>query len=330
MTTARKKLIAVLTFLGLCLGTWLYVLKRNQDKLTVPDNASIKDLKLSLSEVKNDTKIALQLDNINKKLKASALEPFNRSMWTLNYAEGEFANPNFVPLSNFRSANRFSFTSFEANKTKIKALWDLHRDVIVRQSEIWKVPTYLILGFMSIENLPGNPLALSDAKAIYTRDIFTGTNANLEYNKAVGLLQIKPYTATDSLRIAMKNGILQESQAICLQELSTTKRIDKALSKSDLGDIIITRELLQEAEFNLAVGCAKLATLMLKYNTELYKIAADFFQGDYFISNKRLNGYKTYETFASKLTSEVVEYVDSLCGKYGTLDIIVNHLEIKD
>lgn len=328
MTTARKKLLAVITVIGLAIGTWLFILKKNNNKLVVPDNANIKDLKLALNQAKNNTKVGLELVAISNKLKSLAGVPFNKPMWLLNYAEGDFANPNFVPLSNFRSSNRFSSTSFEANKAKIQLLWDKRKEEIIRQSELWKVPTYLILGFMAIENLSGDEKALSNAKSIYTKDTFSGKY--VDYNKAVGNFQIKPYTATDSLRIAMKKGILQEAQAINLQTLSMSPHVEKALSKSNLGDIIITQELLMISEFNIAVGCAKLATFMLKYNTQLYKIAADFFQGDYYVSSKRLNGYNTYESFVSHVSTEVKEYVDSLCGKFGTLDIIVNHLSITD
>lgn len=328
MTTTRKRILAALAVIILTIGSWLFYLKKQNNKLEIPDNANIKDLKLSLNEVKNNTKVGLELDAMFKKLKASAAVPFNKPMWLLNYAEGDFANPNFVPLSNLRSSNRFSATSFEANKAKILLLWEKRKDEVIRQSELWKVPNYLILGQMSIENLPGDEKALSNAKSKYTKDVFNGVN--IDYNKAVGSLQIKPYTATDSLRIAMKKGILQEAQAINLQTLSMTGHVEKVLSKTDLGDIIITQELLMISEFNIAVGCAKLATLMLKYNTQFYKIAADFFQGDYYISNKRLNGYNTYESFVGHVSTEVAEYVDCLCGKYGTLDIIVNHLGISD
>ena len=328
MTTIRKKILAGIAILGLVLASWLFYLKSQRNKREVPDNANIKDLKLSLSKAKNNTKVGLEIDNINKKLKASAAVPFNKPMWLLNYAEGDFANPNFVPLSNVRISNRFSASSFEANKVKVLALWLKRKEEIQRQSALWKVPNYLALGIMCIENLIGDEKALSNAKSIYTKDAFSGKN--VDYNKAVGSFQIKPYTATDSLRTAMKKGILQESHAMMLQNLAPSQHINKALSKSDLGDIIITQELLMNSEFNIAVGCAKLATLMLKYNTQLYKVAADFFQGDYYISNKRLNGYNTYESFVSHVPADVKEYVDCLCGKFGTLDIIVNHLGITD
>jgi hypothetical protein len=328
MTTAKKKILAVLAVLGLALGSWLFYLKKQNNKLTVPDNANIKDLKLSLSQAKNNTKVGLELDAISKKMKASAAVPFNQPMWLLNYAEGDFANPNFVPMSNTRSSNRFSAKTFDANKEKILMLWDKRKDEVIRQSEVWKVPNYLILGHMAIENLTGDEKALSNAKSMFTKDTLSGKS--IDYNKAVGSLQIKPYTATDSLRTAMKKGILQESQAICLQTLAAGQHLDKALSRTDLGDIIITQELLMNSEFNIAVGCAKLATLMLKYNTQFYKIAADFFQGDYYISNKKLNGFNSYESFRKNVSTEVAEYVDCLCGKYGTLDIIVNHLGITD
>ena len=328
MTTIRKKILAGIAILSLVLASWLFYLKNQRNKLEVPDNANIKDLKLSLSKAKNNTKVGLEIDAINKKLKASAAVPFNKPMWLLNYAEGDFANPNFVPLSNLRVSNRFSASTFEANKAKILALWNKRKEEIQRQSEVWKVPNYLALGFMSIENLPGDERALSNAKSIYTKDVFSGKN--VDYNKAVGSFQIKPYSATDSLRTAMRKGILQESQAIVLQNLAPSQHVTKALSKTDLGDIVITQELLMNSEFNIAVGCAKLATFMLKYNTQLYKVAADFFQGDYYISSQRLNGYNTYESFVGHVPSDVKEYVDCLCGKFGTLDIIVNHLGITD
>lgn len=329
MTTIRKKILAGITILGLALGTWLYILKRRRNKLEVPDNANIKDLKLELSKAKNNTKVGLELDAINKKLKASAAVPFNKPMWLLNYAEGDFANPNFVPFSNFISGERFSKANFEANLKAMDELIGKENEEVTRQSEAWKVPRYLIFCIKAIENFTADTNAIGGSKAKFTKDTYTGKT--LEYNQAVGKMMIKPYTATDSLRIAMKVGVLQESQANMLQTLANSPRLDKALSKTDLGDIVITRELLEISEFNHAVGAAKIATSMLQYNTEIYKIMAQFNQGEYFISNNRLNSYKTFESFLSHLkNSEVIEYVKNACGKYGALDIIINHLGITD
>ena len=328
MTTKRNKIIALLVGLAAVIGSILFYLKKQNQKLTIPDNANVKDLKISLTDAKNNTKVGLELANINKKLNSLAAVPFNKPLWMLNYAEGDFATTDFVPFSLSKSGKRFSQAQFEANKEKIAALIVKKNEEVTRQSELWKVPRYLIFGIMAIENLEGNELALSNTVSKYTKDSISGKP--IDYNKAVGNLQIKPYTATDSLRTAIKKGVLQESHAIMLQTLSTNPRVEKALSKSDLGDIVITQELLQHSEFNIAVGCAKLATMMLKYNTQLYKIAADFFQGDYYISNNRLNTYNTYESFLGHVNSEVAEYVNNLCGKYGTLDILVNHLQIND
>jgi hypothetical protein len=326
----KKKIAAVLVAIGIVIGIILYRLNLKRKKLTIPDNANLRDLKLSLASVKNNPKVSEKLIDVRNSLNNKAKVPFNKNLWLLNYAEGDFANTDYVPFSLSISGKRFSEKNFEANKAKMQELIIKKDEEVTRQSELWKVPRYLIYGIFAIENFEADSNSVNRAAtAKYTRDSFGGKP--LEYNQAVGNMMIKPYTATDSLRIAIKQGVLQEPQAFALQNLANSNRIDKALSKSDLGDIIITQDLLKISEFNIAVGTAKLATLMLKYGTEIYKIGADYNQGEYFISNKRLNSYKSFETFTAQLTnSEVIEYTKNLCGKFGTLDILVNHLGIKD
>jgi hypothetical protein len=327
MTKVKKIWLIVILAVGLIVGAVLYVLNKRNKTGVVPARANIKDLKLSLASAKANAKTSQKQAAALGSYTSLANMKFTNSLIS-NYAAGEYENPSFLPMTDM-SSDKFSKANQEINLAALNKLIEKYDTEVTRQSVLWKVPRWMIYGIMLNENTAGiADLPDTTTKAKYTTDTLSGKT--IEYAKQYGLGQVKPYSATDTLRRALKNGILQIDHAQALKNLANGDRIDKALSKTALGDIVITGKELEIPEFNIAVIAADLANGILAYGTELYKVVASYNQGYYYVSNNGLGKYKSFSTFYAKAKTDVQTYLKNTCGNYGSFTLAVYYANIKD
>ena len=326
MNKVKKIWLVVIFILSLGIGVWLYIIKKRNNTLVTPAKANIKDLKVSLAKAKNNAKVIQKQTSILGSYATLASTSFSNSLIN-NYAANGYENPSFLPMTE-ASSTKFSLANLDANTNAMRALVTKYDAEVSRQSILWKVPRWMIYTIMLNENTQGIADLVSGSTAKYTSDVLGGKS--IEYAKQYGLGQWKPYSATDTLRIALKKGILQTEHAIALQNLANGDRMDKVLSTTQLGDIIITGEELKKPEFNIAMIASNLAILMDNYSMELYKIVASYNQGYYFVGNKGLNKYKTFQTFYANCPTDPQNYLLNTLGKYGSAMIAVYYLGIKD
>jgi hypothetical protein len=197
----------------------------------------------------------------------------------------------------------------EKNKAAIEALVSKYNAIVDDISNLCLVPRWLIYGIMAVENPAGNPAA------------------QIRADKATGLMMVTPPTANDTIRIAVRKGLLKdEHKEILTEKIGSTDT--QALLKDKYGVTNhITANDLKDETLNLMVGAAKLSNLIDKYGTEaLHKVLACFNQGDYYLQTKGYADYSLAKLYAT--TGPHRDYLQKTIGKDGSMDIIVNDLNI--
>ncbi len=197
------------------------------------------------------------------------------------------------------------------NRALIENLVEKYDSVVSEVSTLARVPRWLIYGIMAVENPKGNPASQINA------------------DKATGLMMVTPPTANDTVRIALRKGLLQEGQKEIL-----TKKIgatDTANLLKDKYGVVnhITATDLKDVTLNLMLGAAKLSNLIDKFGTDsLHKVLACYNQGDYYLSTKGYTNFSLAKLYAT--TGSHRDYLQKTLGAHGSLDIICNDLGILD
>lgn len=197
------------------------------------------------------------------------------------------------------------------NRALIEGLVEKYDEVVADVSVLAKVPRWLIYGIMSVENPKGNP------------------NSQIPADRATGLMMITPPTANDTVRIALRKGLLQEGQKeILVKKAGATDTAN--LLKDKYGVVNhITATDLKDVTLNLMLGAAKLSNLIDKFGTDsLHKVLACYNQGDYYLSTKGYTNYSLEKLYATAGPHR--EYLQKTLGNNGSLDIICNDLGILD
>ncbi len=197
------------------------------------------------------------------------------------------------------------------NRVLIEGLIEKYDNVVVDVSALAKVPRWLIYGIMAVENPKGNP------------------NSQIPADRATGLMMITPPTANDTVRIALRKGLLQEGQKeILVKKAGATDTAN--LLKDKYGVVNhITATDLKDVTLNLMLGAAKLSNLIDKFGTDaLHKVLACYNQGDYYLSTKGYTNFSLAKLYATAGPHR--EYLQKTLGAHGSLDIICNDLGILD
>lgn len=197
------------------------------------------------------------------------------------------------------------------NKELISELIENYDSIVSEVSQLARVPRWMMYGIMAVENPKGIP------------------TAQISADKATGLMMVTPPTANDTVRIALKKGLLQEGQkAILNQKIGATDTAN--LLKDKYGVVNhITATDLKDVTLNLMLGAAKLSNLIDKFGTEaLHKVLSCYNQGDYYLSTKGYTEYSLSKLYATAGPHR--DYLQKTLGNDGSLDIICNDLGILD
>ena len=235
--------------------------------------------------------------------------------YSVSIADGITDNLTLVQGGTFPllSASQESWTAKDRlkNKALISELVSKYNAIVSDVSSLAKVPRWLIYGIMAVENPQGNPAAQINA------------------DKATGLMMVTPPTANDTIRIALKKGLLQEGQkAILTHKIGA---IDTQNLLKDKYGVInhITANDLKDVTLNLMLGAANLSNLIDKFGTEaLHKVLACNNQGNYYLQTKGYTAFSMAQLYAT--AGPHVDYLQKTLGKHGSLDIICNDLAILD
>jgi hypothetical protein len=197
----------------------------------------------------------------------------------------------------------------QKNKAAIEVLVSKYHVLVDEISNLCSVPRWLIYGIMAVENPMGNP------------------TAQIRADKATGLMMVTPPTANDTIRIAVRKGLLKdEHREILTQKIGSSHT--QALIKDKYGVTNhITANDLKDETLNVMVGAAKLSNLIDKYGTQaLHKVLACFNQGDYYLQTKGYADYPLAKLYATAGPHR--DYLQKTLGKDGSMDIIVNELNM--
>ncbi len=166
------------------------------------------------------------------------------------------------------------------------------------------VPKFAIYAKLLIENVSGNANAVSSAGAI-------------------GLMQIKPLSATDMLTIERKDRRLTEEEKKELKRLLPAKY--EALVNAQMGNQLISAADLKRPEVSLFVGAVHLSTLISEHTEgdliRLDLVGLRYNQGYYYRRSSIGNFEGNTDALLATLSGEARDYVLKLCGMNGTLDI---------
>lgn len=193
-------------------------------------------------------------------------------------------------------------------KKKLDTIYNNYGNFIANSSKLCNVPEDVIHSFIFIESA-GNPKAVSKAGAI-------------------GLMQLKPESASDMIHLENKSGNLSEQEKVLARKFLGS-RLDCILKMKYMGHKLpcnqnkgysVTKEDLLKPEFNIFCGTLYLSVLM-RLHTEngiirLDKVVVRYNRG-YF---SKPDG--SLEQLLKKSPKETRDYITKLVGKYSPLDIL--------
>jgi hypothetical protein len=197
------------------------------------------------------------------------------------------------------------------NPTQAAALaaqWaELRREygtLVTKYAALCFVPERAIYGKLLIENAAGNAAVVSSAGA-------------------VGLMQIKPLSATDMITIERRARRLTAEEKAEIKRLLPAKAA--GLIAAQMGNTIITAADLKRPELNLLIGSIHLSTLIAEHTTAdgvRFDLVGLRYNQGYYYRRATLQAYTgTTDELLKTLSGEAKNYVLKLCGKNGTLEI---------
>ncbi len=167
------------------------------------------------------------------------------------------------------------------------------------------VPKFAIYAKMLLENAGGNATAVSSAGAI-------------------GLMQIKPLSATDMITLERRARRLTDEEDAELKRLLPAKF--SALANSQMGNQIITSGDLKRPEVNLFIGALHLSTLIAEHTVSdqvrMDLVGLRYNQGYYYRRSTLSSFTGNTDELLATLSDEARDYVLKLCGMNGMLDIV--------
>lgn len=176
--------------------------------------------------------------------------------------------------------------------------------MVDRVAGLCSVPAFALFAKMLIENTEGNAGIISSAGA-------------------VGLLQIKPLSATDMLTIERRARRLSEDENKELKRLVPAKFA--ALDKSQMGNQLITIADLKRPEVNLLIGAIHLSTLIAEHTDNdvirMDIVGLRYNQGYYYRRSSLAAFSGTTDELLGTLSGEARDYVIKLCGVNGALEL---------
>lgn len=201
-------------------------------------------------------------------------------------------------------------------KSAIAKIYNTYKASIDLASKTTEVPIQIIKSFIFIESA-GDPNAVSSAGA-------------------VGLMQLKPDSASDVLVMANKQGLLDATEKATLTKYLGKRFTDGILKMKYLGhkvtangvtdSVWVTKKDLFNPELNILIGSIYIGMLIDEHTENgvprFDKIVIRYNRG--YFSDKRGKGLLgKLEDIIKSIPTESKSYVLKLLGKNGTLDALV-------
>lgn len=167
------------------------------------------------------------------------------------------------------------------------------------------IPTWAMYAKMLLENAGGNATAISSSGAI-------------------GLMQIKPLSATDMITLERRARRLTKEEDAELKRLLPAKFT--SLANSQMGNQIITSGDLKRPEVNLLIGALHMSTLIAEHTVNdlvrMDLVGLRYNQGYYYRRSALSSFTGNTDELLATLSGEARDYVLKLCGLNGMLDIV--------
>lgn len=157
---------------------------------------------------------------------------------------------------------------------------------------------------------------------------------------AIGPMQVKPITATETVQISLNKGFIADYHIEVLQDTLGVQRAnqifvrEKPGSKYFADNKIIAygsgkkKELLDD-KLNLMIASLKLINLIDNYGEKnLHQVFYAYNQGDRTVIARDLKRFTAVRDFQRNVSGEGKAYINRILGTHGSLDIIINDLNI--
>jgi hypothetical protein len=237
----------------------------------------------------------------------------------------------FLP-SIILSYSTFSFSNRSANNKNIRWLYNTYDSIVSNIALSLNLPKSLIYAVMLTES---GSLA---AKAEFNKRKYeTLTMGNI--SGAVGPMQIKRITATETIQIALSKGLLTKYHKNIIQrqigvartsEIFALKASTKATYQSNkVIGYSGPKSELNAPELNILIAALKLVNLVDNYGVNnLHQVFYAYNQGDRTVLVNGLSQYTKIAQFMTKISGEGKTYVSRMLALNGSMDIVINDLKI--
>ena len=260
--------------------------------------------------------------------------PYNSANFTIGFYDYNTlatVTAKYQPWLDY-SDPAFTATNRAANVKNAQWLKKYFDDIVTRVSKSLKLPKSLIYCVMLTET--GSVASRAKfIKAEYDRLV------SLNPSGAIGPMQVKPITATETVQIANNKGFISDYHREVLLDtigVSRTQLLftrESAKSKYYVDNKIIAydgrREELLNDELNIMVAGMKIANLIDNYGERnLHQVFYAYNQGDRTVLVRGLTSKTNIYDFVNNSYGEGKKYVERIFGKHGALDIVINDLGI--
>jgi len=269
------------------------------------------------------------------------LKKASQSLYIDLQADGNGASRNASRNYNFLKTYKpwlvdsdpaFTLANRSLNGRNIRWIVNTYDYLVAPIARSLNVPRALIYALIAVES--GSVAASAGfVRATYESKL-SGNIAG-----AIGIMQIKPITATETLQIANNKKLITAFHRSIIES-----HIGKART-AELFTILMGTQYtyvnnkiiaysgpkseLNDPELNILIGVAKLANLIDNYGeTNLHQVFYAYNQGDRTVIARGLEQYITPSVFMKYISGEGSKYVKRILGLNGSLDIVINDLKI--
>jgi len=240
--------------------------------------------------------------------------------------QGKFNPWLFSTDTAFRATNR------SLNGKNARWLVQNYDATVLNVASSLNLPRCLIYAVMLVES------GSVAAKANFVKSKYESLLLN-NPSGALGPMQVKPITATETVQIAQLKGLVSEYHRLVLKRIIGTTRttelftLKASATKTFLNNKIIAysgpKTELNNPELNIMIAGLKLANLIDNYGERnLHQVFYAYNQGDRTVLVRGLQKYTATADFVRNISGEGKLYIERLLGSNGALDIIINDLKI--
>jgi soluble lytic murein transglycosylase-like protein len=256
----------------------------------------------------------------------------------LGAERNEARNYNFLRTSGkfnpwlFSTDTAFRNTNRSLNGKNARWLVQTYDFTVENVANSLNIPRALLYAVMLVES--GSVAAKANFNRAKYESLLLG---NL--SSALGPMQVKPITATETVQIAQTKGLVSEYHRMVLKRIIGAERtaelftLKAGATRTFSNNKIIAysgpKTELNNPELNIMIAGLKLAILIDNYGERnLHQVLYAYNQGDRTVIARNLKQYTTPADFQRNITGEGKLYIERLLSSNGALDIIINDLKI--